>query len=79
MFGNPTLKSVNGIEITSVSHLVEVLRDNDEDTLMFRFFDRSQESLIFNADELIESTEEVLEDNSIRRQGSDRFMDIWEN
>ena len=79
VFGNPTLKSVNGIEITSVSHLVEVLRDNDEDTLMFRFFDRSQESLIFNADELIESTEEVLEDNSIRRQGSDRFMDIWEN
>ena len=79
VFGNPTLKSVNGIEITSVSHLVEVLRDNDEETLQFKFFDRSQESLIFNADELMDSTEEVLEDNSIRRQGSDRFMDIWEN
>jgi len=78
VFGNPTLKSVNGIMIDSVSHLVEVLRDNEEDTLLFEFFDRSQESLIFDADELLESTEEVLEDNSIRRQGTGRFMDIWD-
>ncbi len=76
--GNPTLKTVNGIEINSVSHLVEVLRDNEEDTFLFEFFDRSQESLIFDAEELLESTEEVLEDNSIRRQGSDRFLDIWD-
>jgi len=79
VFGNPTLKSVNGIDIDSVSHLVEVLRDNEEESFMFEFFDRSQESLIFNAEELLESTEEVLEDNSIRRQGSDRFLKIWEN
>ncbi len=78
VYGNPTLKSVNGEEIKSLSHLVELLRDNDEDTLIFKFFDRSQENLIFDAEELLESTEEVLEDNSIRNQGSDRFMDIWE-
>jgi S1-C subfamily serine protease len=78
VFGNPTLKSVNGIDIDSVSHLVEVLRDNEEETFKFEFFDRSQESLIFNAEELIESTEEVLEDNSIRRQGTARFMEIWD-
>jgi len=78
VFGNPTLKAVNGIEINSVSHLVEILRDNEEETLMFEFFDRSQESLVFDAEELLESTEEVLEDNSIRRQGSDRFLDIWD-
>lgn len=79
VYGNPTLKSVNGEEIKSVSHLVEVLRDNEDETLMFEFFDRSQESLIFNAEELMDSTEEVLEDNSIRRQGTGRFMDIWED
>jgi len=78
VFGNPTLKSVNGVMVDSVSHLVEVLRDNEDDTLLFEFFDRSQESLIFDAHELIESTEEVLEDNSIRRQGTDRFMKIWD-
>jgi S1-C subfamily serine protease len=79
VYGNPTLKSVNGEEIKSLEHLVELLRDNDEDTLTFKFFDRSQENLIFDAEELMESTEEVLEDNSIRRQGSDRFLDIWED
>ncbi|MBO6513921.1 MAG: trypsin-like peptidase domain-containing protein, partial [Phycisphaerales bacterium] len=79
VYGNPTLKAVNGIEINSVEHLVEVLRDNEEEMLKFEFFDRSQETLIFNAEELLESTEEVLEDNSIRRQGSDRFMKIWED
>lgn len=79
VFGNPTLKSVNGIMIDSVSHLVEVLRDNEDDMLMFEFFDRSQESLVFDAEELMESTEEVLEDNSIRRQGTVRFMEIWDN
>ena len=79
VFGNPTLKSVNGEMIQSVSHLVEVLRDNEHDTLMFEFFDRSQESLVFDAEELMDSTEEVLEDNSIRRQGTARFMEIWDN
>jgi S1-C subfamily serine protease len=79
VFGNPTLKSVNGEMIQSVSHLVEVLRDNEDDTLMFEFFDRSQESLVFDAEELMDSTEEVLEDNSIRRQGTARFMEIWDN
>lgn len=79
VYGNPTLKAVNGMKINSVEHLVEVLRDNEEETLKFEFFDRSQETLIFNAEELLDSTEEVLEDNSIRRQGSDRFMEIWDN
>lgn len=78
VFGNPTLRAVNDIEIDSVSHLVEVLRDNEEEFLLFEFFDRSQESLYFNAEELMDSTEEVLEDNSIRRQGTGRFMDIWD-
>ncbi|MFK7759408.1 MAG: trypsin-like peptidase domain-containing protein [Phycisphaerales bacterium] len=79
VYGNPTLKTVNGQKIKSVEHLVEVLRDNEDEMLKFEFYDRSQESLVFNAEELMDSIEEVLEDNSIRNQGSDRFMDIWEN
>lgn len=75
---NPTLKSINGIDVRSVAHLVEIIRDNDEDSLIFEFYDRSQETLIFDAQELDESTEEILEDNSIRNRGSDRFMEIWD-
>ena len=78
VYGNPTVKSVNGEEIKSLSHLVELLRDAEDDSLIFEFFDRSQENLIFKTAELMDSTEEVLEDNSIRNRGSDRFMEIWE-
>ncbi|MBL4590969.1 MAG: trypsin-like peptidase domain-containing protein [Phycisphaerales bacterium] len=76
--GSPTLKSVNGTDIKSLAHAVELMRDTEGDFIEFAFFDRRQETLIFNHDELLEATEEILEDNSIRKQGSDRFMDIWE-
>tara|TARA_R110002072_G_scaffold42064_10_gene117941 strand:- start:79654 stop:81162 length:1509 start_codon:yes stop_codon:yes gene_type:complete len=75
----PALKSLNGTDINSLAQLVELIRDSDEDYLEFGFHDKGQETLIFDREELLEATEEILEDNSIRKQGSDRFMDIWEN
>ncbi len=73
----PALQSVNGIEIQSLEQLVELINDSDDDYLQFKFFDRGQETLIFDREELLESTEEILEDNSIRKQGSKRFMMLW--
>ncbi len=78
MAGSPTLKSVNGTEIKSLAHAVELIRDAEDDHIEFAFFDRRQETLIFDREELLEATEEILEDNSIRKQGSERFMDLWE-
>ena len=75
----PAVKTVNGEEIKSLEHLVKVIKDSDEDYLEFTFFDKGQEILIFDRDELLEATEEILDDNSIRKQGSDRFMDIWDD
>lgn len=74
----PALKSVNGIEILSLAQLVEFIRDSNDEFLEFAFFDRSQETLVFERQALLDSTEEILEDNSIRNQGSTRFMDIWD-
>jgi len=74
----PAIKSVNGVKITSLAHMIETIRDADDDYLIFEFFDKSQETFVFDREELFESTEEILEDNSIRRQGSKRFMDLWE-
>ncbi len=74
----PAIKTVNGETITSLEQMVALIRDSDEDYLVFDFHDKTQETLVFNREELFESTEEILEDNSIRRQGSKRFMDIWE-
>jgi len=79
MAGSPTLKAINGEKVKSLAHMVELIRDSDKDYIEFSFYDRRQETLIFDRDELIEATEEILEDNSIRNQGSDRFMDIWED
>tara|TARA_R110000782_G_scaffold131928_7_gene223844 strand:- start:24698 stop:26173 length:1476 start_codon:yes stop_codon:yes gene_type:complete len=75
----PTVKSINGEAIKSLSHMLEVIKGLEDRYLVIEFHDEAQEVLVFDRTELIESTEEILEDNSIRRQGSDRFMQIWES
>lgn len=75
----PAIKSLNGTEISSLAQLVELIRESNDEYLEFKFHDKGQESLIFDREELLETTEEILEDNSIRKQGSNRFMKIWEN
>lgn len=77
--GFPALKSVDGETVKSLAHLVELVRDADGDFIEFEFYDKSQETLIFDRQELMDVTEEILEDNSIRRQGSNRLMDVWED
>ena len=74
----PALKSLNGTPITSLEQLVTLLNDSDDDYLEFAFHDQGQEILIFNREELYEATEELLEENSIRKQGSKRFMNLWD-
>ena len=75
----PAIKSLNGEEVHSLEQLVKMIRDSQEDYLKFEFFDDGQETLIFDREELLDISEEILEDNSIRKQGSKRFMDIWED
>lgn len=75
----PAVKALNGEKVKSLAHLVGMIRDSDEDYLEFTFYDDGQETLVFDRLELLESTEEILEDNSIRNQGSKRFMSIWED
>ncbi|MCC5824124.1 MAG: trypsin-like peptidase domain-containing protein [Phycisphaerales bacterium] len=74
----PTVKSVNGEKVRSLTHMLEMIRDSDDRFLAFEFFDKGQEVIVFDREELLEATDEILEDNSIRRQGSDRFMSVWD-
>ncbi|MEM9372968.1 MAG: trypsin-like peptidase domain-containing protein [Planctomycetota bacterium] len=69
----PAVRTVNGTAIRHLTHMIELIRDSEEDFLVFEFWGRGQETLVFDRLELIEATEEILEDNSIRRQGSSRF------
>lgn len=75
----PTVKTVNGTAVRSLSHMLELVKESDERYLVIEFFDENQEVLVFDREALLEATEEILEDNSIRHQGSDRFMSVWES
>lgn len=76
---HPTVKSVNGVKVRSLTQMLETVKASTDEFLVFEFYDKNQETFVFEREELLASTEEILEDNSIRRQGSDRFMKVWED
>ena len=66
-------------QVQGSTEALELIRDADGEFITFEFHDNSQEALIFDRQELLDVTEEILEDNSVRKQGSNRLMDVWEN
>ena len=79
-YSNPmsdVVKSVNGIPIKNLAHLVQVLRDCKGKFLTFNFDNRMGETLIFRRSDLEADTDEVLTDNGIRSQGSQDLMEVW--
>lgn len=73
----PTVKTVNGVDIKNLAHLVETLRDLEDEYVEFVFHNRDQEILIFDREEIEEATEEILEDNGIRNQASEDMRPHW--
>jgi S1-C subfamily serine protease len=71
------LESVNGTPIRSLKHLVAVLRDLKDDYVVFKFEQLGDEALVFPRKAMVESTEEILNDNGVRAQGSADVMAIW--
>jgi len=79
-YGTPALKvveSVNGIKIKNLAHLVTVLRDAKEEFVVLEYATRSAETMIFPLKETTAATEEILNDNGIRAQGSPDILAIW--
>jgi S1-C subfamily serine protease len=79
-YSNPAgrvVKSVNGIPIKSLRHLVEVLRDAKEDSIVIEVSQRGAESLVFPRKDMVAATEEILNDNGIRAQGSPDMLEVW--
>jgi hypothetical protein len=88
MFPHPTIKGydnrplgviakLNGVEVTNLRHLAELLQNNTEEYLRFETDDRN-ESLVFRREELADATEQILEDEGIRYQASEDLRDILE-
>jgi S1-C subfamily serine protease len=72
------VESVNGVAIRNLRHLVEVLRDNHDEYVTFRFAEDRAETLVFRRKELEAATAEVMSENGIPRRGTPDLMAIWE-
>ena len=71
------VKTVNGIPIKNLKHLVEVLRDCRDEMITIEFDNRGGEVLVFPRAEMVAATEEILTDNGVRSQGSPDTLAIW--
>lgn len=69
--------TVNGTPIKNLAHLVEVLRDLKEEYVVLNFAGRGTETFVFPRKEMVVATEEILNDNGVRAQGSPDTLAIW--
>jgi len=71
------VKSINGIAIKNLAHLVAVLRDCKDPYILVDFDGRNTDTLVFPRAETATETDDILTDNSVRNQGSADMMAIW--
>ncbi len=71
------IESVNQVKIKNLAHLVETIRDAKGEFLTLDIAG-SYETLVFRRQELLDSTEQILDDESIRKPYSAEFGPIWE-
>ncbi len=71
------VREVNGVKIKNLRHLVETIRDCQDDYLTFRFAEDGSAVLVFDRKEMDKATDEVLDENGIARRGSADVMKVW--
>jgi len=79
-YSNPqgnVVSTVNGIAIRNLRHLVAVLRDATDEFLVIDFANLEREALVFPRKALLEATNDLLNENGIRSQGSPELMKVW--
>ena len=71
------VKEVNGVKIKNLKHLVETLRDSKDKYIAIVFDDKNSETIVFDRQEILKATDEILSDNSVRQQASEDIAPIW--
>jgi hypothetical protein len=71
------VKTINGISIRNLKHLVQVLRDSREEFDVFTFWGKGGDSMVFPRKKMRDATDEILTDNGIRSQGSQQVLAVW--
>ena len=67
---------VNGTQVRNLAHLVELLRDAQGEFLVVELVGPT-EPLVFRRAEALQTTEEILADEGIRKQYSDDLENVW--
>jgi hypothetical protein len=72
------VKAVNGHSVQNLGHLVEFLRDSKDKFVSFDLdARRGGETYAFQREDMVTATEDILNDNGVRNQGSPDVMRIW--
>jgi S1-C subfamily serine protease len=79
-YNNPSSRvvaKVNNTVIKNLAHLVTLLREATDEYIVIEFAGLGGESLVFPRKEMVAATEEILNDNGVRAQGTPDEMKIW--
>ena len=71
------VKTVNGIPVKNLNHLVEILRDSKDEFIIVACDTRYGETMVFPRAQMLAATDEILTDNGVRSQGSPDTLAIW--
>jgi S1-C subfamily serine protease len=71
------VKTINGVPIRNLKHLIEVVRESKDDFLSIQFDSRHSETLVFPRADMIRATAEILAQERISAQGSAEVMAVW--
>jgi S1-C subfamily serine protease len=71
------VKAINGTRVKNLAHLVQLLRDCKDEYIAVEFENRFGETMVFPRAEMQAATDDVLNDNGIRSQGSQDTLAIW--
>lgn len=74
----PILKKFNGEPVKNLKDLVTKVKASKDEYLVFEWADDDAETLVFKREDLMKSTDEILDDNGIRGQMSDDLKAVWE-
>jgi S1-C subfamily serine protease len=69
---------VNGKAVRNLRHLVELLRDSQDQHLDFRFADRPPLTVVLDRKEALDAMEDILSDNGVRNVSSPDLRAVWE-
>lgn len=76
--GMGIVSHVNDMPVKNLVHLVEMLRDNKDQFVVFRFANSQSERMVFDRQEIEAATEEILNENGIRNRYSEDLKPVWE-